>query len=332
MILLNLVVLTIFCGLVDSVNKTAELWCRNNQQYECMQCSLERIEKKQCGPLTSLMRTIYLTSELPQIDYKSYINSTIKIIRTYDTITYYSCENYIEINSHNYYPTSEVLNTSHILVPKIYSIGRTIFQLCLNQYCLVRNVNTFFCENYFLKHVIFIFDESVTFTCLQNITMANIKIEDLAIAGLNNFFHYAFNIIFLVLQTKHLNHFSCHIFSDLRMLRDLYLSTTNNMESSNFSYQCLYQYCRNLIKVSLNNQVTWNECNLTNSLNNSYHNDSHNTVLAYIIVFIIPFFLLVVVVLVIAYFQYRCHRQPETQIDDFEMNYIDNNIILESSL
>ena len=248
---------------VSTINTIEDHMCLSFIVNVCFMCSKTQIDGGQCMKLNDEMNTIVVSGHKVKIDYKSYINSHIKIIEEDTKVTLYSCDifnAYTRYYKRTYYPIGRELRyPKYNLPPYLNNVDKS-FQRCIKTYCLTNmNMNYFECLRQDVKDFDFVMDSQKVLTCVQNITMAYISTSNLTRLHLNTFFQYAYNLIYLQLDLQNLRYVSCNIFKTLSNLRLLDFGYNNFPRDH---YECVFKHSENLIKIDAKDVTVWNKCDL----------------------------------------------------------------------
>ena len=230
-------------------------YCKKGSIIECNPC--ETIDN--CDNITNEIKVINYRSNNTQIvDYGSYVNGNIKIIKELTKITFYSCDgDYFQVSRNNYYPLNGKLQFKVIPIKLAFYRVHMKFQESLERHCR-RNSNNFISADKDVYRLDFVFRKSIRVKCLQNITTATIISNRIIVLKENRFFQYAYNLVHLQLEFQNLQSFSCFVFRNLSQLRIVEFPFTADIHIE--SYKCILPNNRNLAEIKVGNTSVWNTC------------------------------------------------------------------------
>ena len=225
----------------------------------CHPCNQSDHGAERCAEIRNDMKIISFEKNVTKIDYESYVNSNIKIIKIGEKQTLYMCDSrdaYMHVRAPDYYPLDRKLHYPFVYVhPGVVKLY-TPFQECIHNHCLGKS-NQFQCSIGFVTDLDFTFNKHVTPKFIQNITSANILAFGMKSLSTNNFFQYACNLIYLDLKMPNLDYFSCYVFETLENLR---LLSFAYIKFPIEHYKCIFLYNKNLVRIEAGSFKFWNTC------------------------------------------------------------------------
>ena len=274
-------------------------YCLNFIKRKCHPCTPMDHDEVICERMSEGMKIIYFDNN-NQIDYNSYVNSSIQIVENNNVSTFYSCQNrsdYLQVNPYNYYPIGKQLNLSlprfKRSKPKVARSIKSDFQVCLEVYCFNKNNNRFVCYEYYSRNLDFAYNSIVTRECILNITYAFIWSRKIAHITKNMFFLNAVNIQFMSLDFEDMKSMQCNVFQQLEHLKILQFKVS--FKTKFHIDNCIFQFNPKLVRVDINDNWIWNECKVIDNGGNQ-------------VVYVVSFVLLGIVSLCLmgaSYYYYR---------------------------
>ena len=244
------------------------LYCLSNQDEICYVCPFTYSTRGICEQINNQTKIIDINSNYI-INYRAYLNTSVRIIEKPSIIIFFTCSTYDEyliVHRESYYPIDKgTLNLSGIPFGVQNNNISTRFQYCLLLYCTIRNNNRFICYDIHLESLEFYFVGHVSLACVQNITYAYIRSNTVSNISINYFFRNAYNIIYLRLEFENLKFIEPATFSNLFNLKILKVTSADLV----LNYQDIFYYSPSLVQIIFNSQWFWNDCSLDLAAENS---------------------------------------------------------------
>ena len=269
----------------------SKLYCQKTVKhvYSCIPCKISINNTINCKEVTQNIKIIHFRNSTDDIDYTSFVSSSIKIIEEPEKLTFYSCPpnaTYFQVDPDNFYPIKKKLPLPLNDDEGSNSTKNTPFQTCLETYCLtINNNNKLKChDNIFIGSLDFQLNSAVSLACIRNITYVSIRSRFLINIKSNQFFRNAHNVHYLALHLSDVKSFQCNSLQNLSNLRIVKISMfPTNPHSIEFS--CLIQFNPNIVFVRQNDKIIWNKCTIE-TLSSSHRVFIISTVLILLILFL----------------------------------------------
>ena len=123
-------------------------YCLINHTKVCIPCEKNQDNETYCKKMTDRMKIVHFENST-NIDYVSFINTSIKIVDEPKKVTLYTCPphvTYLQVNPYNFYPLREKLLLPTYIIKRKPMTNNSKFQSCLETYCLDINDNKFVCH------------------------------------------------------------------------------------------------------------------------------------------------------------------------------------------
>ena len=200
------------------------------------------------------------------IDYNKYVSSGVIMAQNRSMILFFDCSmatySFYFVNDYSPVVSQQKINDFHFDEVAFYKFDKT-FQKCLDGYCESISGNfswrkhKFECANDHVKYLDFTFNRYVNHYCLQTMSSVSISSSNLTDINTSMFFNYAVHLIRIEIRTStSLNTVKCNLCRYMSHLKLLHISYLNVSDC-----HCIFQYNRQLVRISNNSVRLWNLCN-----------------------------------------------------------------------